>query len=83
MAHAVVDYCLTKSRESLVSLLVLSILAHFDHFQEAGAYFPTFLMTAVICCPFVLGFFSSGGLADRVDDVHRIDYVDVRHILVC
>jgi len=56
MAHAVVDYCLTKSRESLVSLLALSILAHFGHFQEAGAYFPTFLVTAVICCPLVLGF---------------------------
>ena len=83
MAHAMVDYCLTKSRESLVSLLAFSILAHFDHFQEVGAYFLTFLVTVVICCPLVLGFFSSGGLADRVDDVYRIDDVDVRHILVC
>ncbi len=72
------DYCMTKSRESLVSLLALSVLAHFDLFQEASAYFSTFLVTAVICCPSVLRFFSSGGLADRFDDVNRVDDVDVR-----
>ena len=54
MAEAAVDYCLTKSRESLISLLAFSVLTHFGLFQETGEYFSTFLVTAVVCCPSVL-----------------------------
>ena len=79
MAEAAVDYCLTKSRESLISLLAFSVLTHFGLFQETGEYFSTFLVTAVVCCPSVLRFFSSGGFADRVDDVNRVDDVDARN----